>query len=227
MKRLLIIFALLGVVGTAGAFAGGALPGPTGELSGLYCRLTGGTGCVITGTAEIQGAVSNTSSSTCAGNVGMLCFNDTQGATVYNGSSAATWLNGQGILFTTNAGVFGHGYLNGLSTSLLGSVALMVTSPAALSGDVNDYASTTSYMRVDSGAAARNITGIARTGALHNEILVVCAIGANTITLVHESASSVAANRFKFPAAANRVIAVDECVNLIYDTTTARWRKVN
>lgn len=33
MKRLLVIFALLGVVGTAAAFRGGALPGPAGRIT--------------------------------------------------------------------------------------------------------------------------------------------------------------------------------------------------
>jgi hypothetical protein len=57
-KRLLVVFALLGVVGTAGAFAGGALPGPAVGVSALYCALTG---CTMTGQTVYSGVTTEVS----------------------------------------------------------------------------------------------------------------------------------------------------------------------
>lgn len=61
MRRLLIIFALLGVVGTAGAFAGGALPGPRVGVSALYCALTG---CTMTGQQVFSGVTTDITTGT-------------------------------------------------------------------------------------------------------------------------------------------------------------------
>ena len=195
--------------------------------------------------AEVSatGAWSNPSSNTCIPNVagGSFCISDSTGLQVNSGAgTAGLQISGPNVMswgiggsYTnsvwSNAGMYSTG---GISAQYFSEVA---TTPAALSADVNDYAGCGGYgmCRIDSGAAARNITGIAPAPTLNasysqpGERQLVCAIGANTLTLVHESASSVAANRFKFKAATNITVAVDECVTLIYDYTTTRWRKLN
>lgn len=105
-------------------------------------------------------------------------------------------------------------------------------SPTALSGAVDDYnptgLSTAAVLRIDGGAADRNISGIVptpATGSADGRILVVLNIGtSNALQLVDESASgSAAANRFTL-GGANRFIPHRSGIILIYDTTSSRWR---
>lgn len=102
-----------------------------------------------------------------------------------------------------------------------------VISPTALSGNVNDYApsglSDASTIRIDGGAANRNITGL--TGGGSGRRMIVRNIGStNNLTLVNASASSSASNRFEMVG--DLVLAPKQGVELAYDTSTSRWRPV-
>jgi hypothetical protein len=99
--------------------------------------------------------------------------------------------------------------------------------PTALSGDVNDYAptrfATASVLRIDGGAADRQITGLA--GGSDGLIKIIHNVGAtNNLTLVTESGSSAAANRFL--TGANIRLAVNQTAALRYDATSSRWRLI-
>lgn len=98
-------------------------------------------------------------------------------------------------------------------------------SPAQITSNQNDYnptgLSTASVLRLDCDAN-RDITGIA--GGADGRMIVIHNIGSGHITLKHQSASSSAANRFKFPTTYDFNITVDASVALWYDGTSARWR---
>ena len=78
-------------------------------------------------------------------------------------------------------------------------------------------------VRFDSPAAA-DITGL--TAILATDVLQrkIYNIGSFNITLKHQDAGSVAANRLIIPGYADLIIAPDDVVDLFYDITTARWR---
>lgn len=102
-------------------------------------------------------------------------------------------------------------------------------SPTALAGDVDDYnptgASSASVLRIDGGVAGRNITGL--VGGFDGRIITILNVGTtNSLTLVQQSASSVAANRFIGPNDGNIVIRLNGGCMLIYDATSSRWRTV-
>ncbi len=93
--------------------------------------------------------------------------------------------------------------------------------------DQNDYApsgiATATVVRIDGGAADRNITGLA--GGADGRIVVIANVGTtNVLNLVDESGSSAAANRFAVRPSPNLIIAVDAVAMLIYDATSTRWR---
>lgn len=98
-------------------------------------------------------------------------------------------------------------------------------SPTALSGDVNDYSPTglaTAFtLRIDGGAADRNITGLA-TGAAGRIVTLVNVGSTNKIVLKNQSSSSTAANRFLM--AADVTLEPNNAVALKYDGTDSRWR---
>lgn len=122
----------------------------------------------------------------------------------------------------------GKSYLffsNGSSWKVVGQDLYTTISPAQITADQNDYNPTSAYLadilRLNSNAA-RSITGLAggtmgRRKVLHN-------IGSFTITLVNESASSSAANRFAIGA--NYGLIAGGSVKLIYDDASSRWRPI-
>lgn len=97
-------------------------------------------------------------------------------------------------------------------------------SPSSIGSNQNDYNFVTlSYFQRWSSSGAVDITGATRfqqDGQVH----VVVNVGANNITLKHENASSTAANRFLNSTGADIVLAANQAADMIYDTTTQRWR---
>lgn len=100
-----------------------------------------------------------------------------------------------------------------------------VISPSQITSNQNDYAptgfATAAVLRLTSDAS-RNITGLAggaagRTVYLHN-------VGAQSIVLKDESASSTAANRFALSA--DVTLTADTSTALQYDGTSSRWRVI-
>lgn len=99
-------------------------------------------------------------------------------------------------------------------------------SPAQITADQNDYTPTgladAVVLRLTSDAS-RTITGLG--GGADGRVLMLANVGAQTITLADESASSLAANRFAL--AANLTLGADTAVTLLYDSTSSRWRLVS
>lgn len=98
-----------------------------------------------------------------------------------------------------------------------------VISPTTIGSSQNNYnptgLSTAAVLRL-SASVAVNITGLA--GGASGRVLVVHNVGSFDITLVWESASSTAANRFGTPS--NVIIQPGVSVVLQYDATASRWR---
>jgi hypothetical protein len=104
-----------------------------------------------------------------------------------------------------------------------------IIAPSALSGNQNNYnptgLDTAAALRVDPGAAARVITGLA--GGSEGRVLILVnssTTAGRTLTLNHQDASSTAANRFIGKNLANVVINPGACAILWYDATDSRWR---
>lgn len=95
--------------------------------------------------------------------------------------------------------------------------------PTSISASQNDYnpanLSTAAVLRL-TASGAYNITGL--QGGTDGRVLTLTNIGTNAITLVSESASSTAANRFAL--AANIPLSQNQSVVLLYDSTAQRWR---
>jgi len=99
-----------------------------------------------------------------------------------------------------------------------------VISPTSLAANQDNYSptglATASTLRLTSSVAV-NITGIA--GGTSGRLLTLINIDSNTITLISESASSTAANRFTL-AGGNVTLVGGAIVTLAYDATSSRWR---
>ncbi len=95
--------------------------------------------------------------------------------------------------------------------------------PAAFGSSQDNYnptgLATASTLRLAS-LASLNITGLA--GGSDGRILTLHNVGASNWTLVDESASSTAANRFALTG--NQTISPDTSITIQYDGTSARWR---
>lgn len=77
-------------------------------------------------------------------------------------------------------------------------------------------------------SAAWNLTGIdpGVTISGYANMAWLTNTSAYTITLKHEDAASVAANRFKFSTGADIALLADQTLGVIYDYTASRWRNV-
>jgi len=108
----------------------------------------------------------------------------------------------------------------------IGELAGVVSVDPALGSSQNNYAgwvgSTT--LRITPSAAI-SLTGLSATTAEVGTILHILNMSAvNTLTLVHESGASSAANRFFFSTGANLVIQPLQIVTVMY--TNTRWRRI-
>ena len=90
-----------------------------------------------------------------------------------------------------------------------------------ISSSQNDYgvAATTAYARLNVTTAA-NLTGVA--DGVAGRVLTLHNIGTATLTLIPQSTSSVAANRFTFPFPV--MLTPGQSFSIQYDGTTATWR---
>lgn len=96
------------------------------------------------------------------------------------------------------------------------------TTPAQITGNVNNYAiGSFSFVRLSTDGVY-NITGIVAGYAGHTLTLVN--ISSDALTLTDQDANSDAANRFQSANGGNIELAQDEMAWCIYDATTARWR---
>lgn len=99
-------------------------------------------------------------------------------------------------------------------------------SPSSLSATTNNWTPATplpNVIRVTSSTAV-SITGL--TAPTTERRITLCNIGANNITLAHDSASSTAANRFYCPGSTTATLTANSSVDLWYDVTSSRWRVI-
>jgi hypothetical protein len=113
-----------------------------------------------------------------------------------------------------------------------GDLAHRATTPATFNTNQNDFSTSgTSFIRLEStGVGGNNVTGFA--DGSDGKRLVVTNVGSNVVTLTNEDAGSSAANRMILysPGAgstADYSLVTNDVVELIYDSTTQRWRKIN
>ena len=122
----------------------------------------------------------------------------------------------------------GSSYLQaGIAGTITSTLSLEgVISPAALAANTNDWnptgLSTANTIRV-SASGAIDLTGITAPASAW-QVILLHNVGANTITLKDESASSSAANRFALDA--DDGITADTSRTLQYDRTSSRWRVI-
>lgn len=117
------------------------------------------------------------------------------------------------------------------NTSKGATFAFPPKTPSQITSDQNNYnplggASETSpkYLRLSTDAS-RSITGLVFTVATQGgQEHVIINVGTNDLVLVHESASSTAANRFTNSTAADITLTAGQSATLWYDSTTSRWR---
>ena len=102
-----------------------------------------------------------------------------------------------------------------------------VISPTSIGANQNDYNPTglsgASCLRLTS-SAAYNITGL--VGGAAGRIVTLHNIGSYNLTLVDESSSSTAANRFAMSDSQNIILIPDQACTIQYDATTTRWRLI-
>jgi len=93
--------------------------------------------------------------------------------------------------------------------------------PAQLTTNQNNYdIGNYDILRMSSSVAV-SITGF--TGGVKGRLLRIFNVGSYAITLVYQSASSSAANRFRFANGTSAIIVPDSNVTLYYDSTLQRW----
>jgi hypothetical protein len=96
-----------------------------------------------------------------------------------------------------------------------------------LSADQNNWDpignATSVIIRVDCGAANRTITGLLKSPYLR-QMWIVNISPTRSLILNHESASSLAANRFHLPNAMPITVRSFGGITLFYDLVSLRWR---
>jgi len=101
-------------------------------------------------------------------------------------------------------------------------------SPTALAAETNNWAptnlATSTTVRVTL-TGNQNLTGL--TGGADGRIIILHNVDTvDTLTLLDESASSTAANRFFLSGSTNLAVSPEQSVMLRYDATSSRWRDI-
>jgi hypothetical protein len=90
-------------------------------------------------------------------------------------------------------------------------------------GAQNDYDTQFGAILRFDGAVAFNLTGLkARTD---NTVMIIIVLGAGTVTVKHNSAASETVNRILLAGAADKAVATNKALILVYENT--RWREVS
>lgn len=105
--------------------------------------------------------------------------------------------------------------------------------PAVLpAGDTNNYSpaeGTAAFYEVQiirqaTNASGSTLTGLDASRVADGQFVVIENLGTGTLTLAHESTSSLVGNRFTLPSGSSLAIGSGSSAWLIYDGTSARWR---
>lgn len=109
--------------------------------------------------------------------------------------------------------------------TIFGAAAILT--PSNMSGDVNNYnpagLATCSILRIATGGAARNITGLAAPANGSQMIVIINTDTSHAVTLKNASGSSSAGNQFQGTNGADVVIRSGGCCIVVYDPTGAVW----
>lgn len=202
---------------------------PAGASSSVFYGYRGGVrslaGCAQNLTTSFRGVESNVlhlGSGTLANLYGFYATIAVDAGVVTNayGLYVPTFAASGGGSFGTTYAI----YTGTDKSSFGGNVAFRAVSPASLSAHTNNWnPGVGSFVRVTSNNNY-NITGMA--AGVDGEIRHIVNIGVYALTLIHESASSTAANRFSLKGYADFIVAKKGGITLIYDATDARWRSV-
>lgn len=129
-----------------------------------------------------------------------------------------------GITAIGNVSVLGTvsaSHFNISSAIYAGAINISVT------GNINNWSPTDwanrAMIRV-TPSAAWTITGAVAVNSSRRTIFNVSS--SNTLTLAHQSTSSIAANRFVCPGNTDYVIQPNAAVDIWYDTVSQRWRVI-
>lgn len=153
-----------------------------------------------------------------ASGASLMTFMSPGTATATCSSVPFTWATGDVIDLTCIIPVAEYSGGQGQSASI---------SPSTLSGDVNDYnptgLSTTNFVRINGGAADRNITGL-QAPSLSGVVTLVNVGTTNNLVLKNQSGSSSATNRFLTAGGTDVTLTPGASAACWYDPTTTRWR---
>ena len=232
-----------GTVSTMGGFStyswSGA--GTVTDNLGMDSWLGMGASAISTYMTGISGSVelsdsSSVTASIAALDVGVGIYDTSSAPTIYgvrvwmSDTSSTTPTNRYGVYLDTPVGTATNDwgiYQAGTQMNYLGGGLALGNdvSPAAIAASQNNYAptghATASVLRL-TASGTYNITGLA--GGVDGRILTLTNIGSNAITLVNESASSTAGNRFAIGS--NITLAASQSVVLMYDLPSTRWRAI-
>jgi hypothetical protein len=92
-----------------------------------------------------------------------------------------------------------------------------------LTGTANNGMRHLARLAGDAGGTSA-LGGIDATSAQDGDTFKLVNVSANNVTLNHQDAGSVAANRIISPTGANFVLGADESCEIYYDVTDTRWR---
>lgn len=102
-------------------------------------------------------------------------------------------------------------------------VSNVLETPATLTADANNYSlAGAGVVRLSTSGNAIAITGVVATSPGDARLLIN--VGANNLTLKHQSTASTAANRFLAPNSIDYIVLPGDSVAILYDGTDARWR---
>lgn len=142
---------------------------------------------------------------------------------------AGTYLSPSGSAITTRPliGVTNAGTLV-FGIHVNGTHGESTITPTALSGNVDNYAGCTStkVCRIGLGGASRQMTGLVPSyTATLSERRTLCNIDSTFTLTLMDDVTSTAANRFQLSA--DFVLGAETCVDIQYDLTSSRWRRVD
>lgn len=156
------------------------------------------------------------------------------GADIAGGIGTTTFLHGTTLTFSTGTSSLASRTAIDASGTLTHSYGLVLSntiSPSALStGNNNNYNPTglsSAYLiRLDGGAGSPVLTGL--SGGVAGRVVVLCRVAGTGISITDEDANSTAANRFLVNGGATLLAGADgNCLQFIYDSTSARWRNIS
>lgn len=136
------------------------------------------------------------------------------------GSASSTATNDPDTAFSRAAAAVWR--VNGTSTTTPATFATPALTPAQITADQNNYNPGTGWFQRWSSDASRNVTGL--VAGVDGQVAEIWNVGTQDIVIVHQSASSLAANRFINASAANYTVTPGQGVKVTYDAGSSRWR---